>query len=233
MCRKPWLGLAAGVALSFGAGPGLAAGENWVIQMKASDASWTNANAVCVWADGTGYSDGFVAGEDIPYVLPPPGRATVAILQPTWAGTPPFYRADKRYIVGDYETKVWANIRFWLSEGYADTEARLALYIPTAYPLKNHTYGLIVVHDPTATYVDNTVLWEGGPGIKGGSSTAPLYYAAWAGDAVTQLQMSDAAAVMGGVELKLVVAPVPEPSVALALMLGAGGVTTALWRRRT
>lgn len=217
------------MALATGA---FAAGENWVIQLRASDAAWGSAGPTNLYADGDGFSDAFVSGEDIPIGLTGSGIAKLGIYNAA-AGTPPFLRTDKRFTIGDGETKEFSNIRLWLGTDYGVTEVRLALWIPTAAPLTNHIYELVVVNDPTATYANGAVLWTGTEGAKGGSSSAPLYYATWSGSAaINTLKMSDADAVTRGLELKLVVKPVPEPTSLLALVSGLAGLAGMALRRR-
>lgn len=230
--RIPWLLVALAVY-----GLALAqvwAADNWAVCLRASDTSWLSAGTMLQIGALPDGSDGYVTGEDGHIGTTYTSHAKVGIVHTDWLNPstgqpfdPPLFRRDKRARVAQ-SAKTWDDIRVWAGSSYTLSELRLAWWVPSDSPLADLDYSLVLVHDPTGKYADNTVVWEklspASDDFHGGYSNNPLGYLSWTGAQVSALKKSDSAAVTGGVKLKLVVQPNGAP---VACSIGQARTTYA------
>lgn len=215
------ISIIAGLMLGI-AGVAMAAGTatNWLILVKGSDTTYTNAagliqlgtNSTAVNGKGT---------EDVKYTANTGNQAQVVAYEPTFSDTPPFYNKDLKAPINWTTQSVSWDLLVWAGPNYVPGTIRLSWWsTSTGTPVVPAGYEI------TLEQIGGTAKLVWTPGALG-SSTAPAGFID-----LPAVKIADAAAVDGGYKFKLTVAPIPEPSSLAALATGLFGLAGFAIRRR-
>jgi len=208
----------------------MADGTAWLMLMRASSTSYTQAGTIVQVGTTATSLDGKDSG-DVALTFNG-ANANAGIVRTDFADVPPVYGSDKRAPLTAGQTKVW-DIVVAAGSTYAPTALRFAWYAGAGANDPVGTiagtpveYVLEVVNDPTG--LNSGFVWKS-QDPTGGTSTAPLGYLDW-----TQFpKVADKSAMMeSGIKLRFTVKPVPEPGSMLALASGIVGLAGFGIRRR-
>jgi len=217
-------------ALLLSATAALATEQNWLLLMRASSLTYTQAGTIVQAGTTTSSVDGKDSGD---VVLTFNGaNANAGIYRPDFPDIPPVYGSDKRAPIVAPQTKSW-DILVGRGSTFLGTAVRFAWWAPTGTndPVGTiggvpYIYKIEVVRDPTGEH--SSFVWTSND-PTGGTSTAPIGFIDWQN---APMVADKNAMIKRGIMLRFTAAPIPEPGSMLVLASGLTGLVGFAVRRR-